>query len=307
MKKKFFIPKDKNLLDPKIDSTFKTLFLKDGELSKKALKGLIKAITGHEPTDVTIINNELPKDIENVKNIRLDLQCRLASGERFGIEMQTCMSGDDLKARSFYYGCRIISSMGLSGESYMDIPMVYQVMFTNFKPFGDNSDYLQCFMMRNDDRILSDKLKIIFIQMPLVKEEGKDVKNFTDIEKWVIFLRDSSDKAKRDLLNEIMASNDGIREAGEILMTISEDEKEWVRQESRLKAEMDYKSGLVTAERKGLAEGIEKGKTEGREEGIQIGEQHGLETAARGMKAKNIPIETIIEITGLTAEQVAAL
>ena len=90
-------------------------------------------------------------------------------------------------------------------------------------------------------------------------------------------------------------------------MTISEDEKEWVRQESRLKAEMDYKSGLVTAERKGLAEGIEKGKTEGREEGIQIGEQHGLETAARGMKAKNIPIETIIEITGLTAEQVAAL
>ncbi len=138
-------------------------------------------------------------------------------------------------------------------------------------------------------------LRVIFVQLPLLKESGKEVKNFTDIEKWVIFLRDSTDKNKRDLLNEIMASDEGIREAGEILMTISEDEKEWARQISRLKGEWDFKSSVVTAKREGLAEG--------REEGIKIG----VETAARGMKSQNIPIETIVEITGLTAEQVTAL
>ena len=74
-------------------------------------------------------------------------------------------------------------------------------------------------------------------------------------------------------------------------MTISQDEKEWARQISRLKGEWDFKSSIVTAKR------------EGREEGHTAG----LETAARGMKAKNIPVETIIEITGLTAEQVEAL
>ena len=92
-----------------------------------------------------------------------------------------------------------------------------------------------------------------------------------------------------------MASDEGIREAGEILMTISEDEKEWARQISRLKGEWDFKSSVVTAKREGLAEG--------REEGIKIG----VETAARGMKAENIPLETIVKITGLTAEQVASL
>ena len=149
--------------------------------------------------------------------------------------------------------------------------------------------------MRNEETVLTDMLRVIFVQLPLLKESGKEVKNFTDIEKWVIFLRDSTDKNKRDLLNEIMASDEGIREAGEILMTISEDEKEWARQISRLKGEWDFKSSVVTAKREGLAEG--------REEGIKIG----VETAARGMKSQNIPIETIVEITGLTAEQVTAL
>ena len=303
MPQKIFIPKDKNLLDPKVDSTFKTLFIQEGKSSKIALKGLVKAITGYEPEDVTVINNELPKDLENAKNIRLDLQCRMTDGKKIGIEMQTCRSGDDLKTRSFYYGCKLISSVGQSGESYMDIPKVYQVMFTNFSLFGDESGYLQSFLMRNEKTVLTDKLQIIFVQMPRFKEGDKNVKNFTELEKWIIFLRDSTDKEKRDLLNEIMASDEGIREAGAVLMTISEDDKEWARQISRLKGEWDFKSSIITAKREGKAEGL----AEGREEGIQIGEHQGLEIAARGMKEENIPIETITKITGLTAEQVAAL
>ena len=70
-------------------------------------------------------------------------------------------------------------------------------------------------------------------------------------------------------------------------MTISADEREWAIQESRYKGKMDYESGLAASHAKGVEEGIEK--------------------TARGMKAKNIPLETIVEITGLTAEQVAAL
>ena len=31
MAEKIYIPKDKNLLDPKVDSTFKTLFIQEGQ------------------------------------------------------------------------------------------------------------------------------------------------------------------------------------------------------------------------------------------------------------------------------------
>ena len=96
-----------------------------------------------------------------------------------------------------------------------------------------------------------------------------------------------------------MSSNEGIKEAGEILMAISDDEREWAIQEMRYTAEVDREAFRIAAHA--------KGKEEGREEGIGIGEQQGLETAARGMKEKNLPIEMITEITGLTAEQVAAL
>ena len=74
-------------------------------------------------------------------------------------------------------------------------------------------------------------------------------------------------------------------------MTISDDEREWFIQESRYKAQMDYESGINTAHDKGMEEGRTEGKMED----------------ARGMKAENIPLETIVKITGLTPEQVAAL
>ena len=41
------------------------------------------------------------------------------------------------------------------------------------------------------------------------------LENLSELEKWVIFLRDSKNKKKRDLLNAIMRSDEGIRKAGE--------------------------------------------------------------------------------------------
>ena len=287
MENKFFIPKDADLLDPKMDSTFKTLFTRDSRGSGIALKSLVSAIIGDEPASVEVINNELPKEVLYAKEIRLDLQCKMEDGSRIDIEIQTCPDGDNLRKRSLYYGCRMLSSMSNRGQHYFELPKVYQVMFTNFTLFKESRDYMQSFRMKSGDIELCDTLQVIFIQMPLLKEETIEEKNLNEIEKWVIFLRDSTDKEKRDLLNRIMATDRGIKEAGEILMTISADEREWAIQESRYKGKMDYESGLAASHAKGVEEG--------------------LETAARGMKEKNIPLEDIVEITGLTAEQVAAL
>ena len=301
MDKKNFIPENKKLLDPRIDSTFKSLFTREDEKSRDALKHLVGAIIGHEPKSVEVMNNELPAEVLYAKDIRLDLQCRMSDGERINIEMQTCLGNDNLKARSLYYGCRMLSGFDMQGKYYNELPRVYQVMFTDFTLFDKNDGYMQTFTMRNGNAELVNNLKIIFIQMPLVKigNRERESKNFTEIEKWVIFLKYITDKSKRELLNSIMDSSKGIREAGEILMTISDDEREWAIQESRYKGKVDYESGLLASHAKGVEEGIEKGRAEGREESkIEY---------ARGMKAKNLPIEMIAEITGLTAEQVEAL
>lgn len=293
MEKKNFIPEDKKLLDPRIDSTFKSIFSREEEKSRDALKLLVGAIIGHEPKSVEVMNNELPAEVLYAKDIRLDLQCRMADGERINIEMQTCMGNDNLKARSLYYGCRMLSGFDMQGKLYQQLPRVYQVMFTDFTLFDKSGGYMQTFTMRNGDSELVNNLKIIFIQMPLVKigESEQEAKNFTEIEKWVIFLKYITDKSKRELLNSIMGSSKGIREAGEILMTISDDEREWAIQESRYKGRVDYESGLLAAHAKGVEEGEQRANIE----------------IAKGMKAEGIPIETIVKITGLTSEQIEAL
>ena len=86
-------------------------------------------------------------------------------------------------------------------------------------------------------------------------------------------------------------------------MTISDDEREWAIQEMRYKAEVDREAFRIAAHDKGLAEG----RAEGREEGLAEGRLEGKIEDARGMKAEGIPAETIVKITGLSAEQVEAL
>ncbi len=354
MTEKIFIPKDYDLLDPKEDSTFKTLFIQEGEKAQIALKSLIKAIIGREPKTVRVLNSELPKDIKRVKDIRLDLQCEMEDNDRINIEMQTCHGDDNLKNRVLYYATRMMSTFDMKNKPYSVLPKVYHVMFTNFQLFNSDNRYLQTFKLQNDAKEeMTECMQFIFVQLNLFKINGRKINNLLDIEKWIIFLRDSADKEKRDLLNSIMASDKGIREAGEILMNISKDAKAWARQEMRFKARQDreaeealhrmreekFAEELKQAEEKirqaheqvkqaeeqakeaekqakqahDQAKQAEKQAKQAHDQAKQAQEQalkaydQAMIEAAKGMKAKKIPIETIIEITSLTAEQIEAL
>ena len=340
MTEKIFIPKDYDLLDPKEDSTFKTLFIQEGEKAQIALKSLIKAIIGREPKTVRVLNTELPKDIKRVKDIRLDLQCEMEDGDLINIEMQTCHGDDNLKNRVLYYATRMMSTFDMKNKPYSVLPKVYHVMFTNFQLFNSDSRYLQTFKLQNDAKEeMTECMQFIFVQLNLFKINGRKINNLLDIEKWIIFLRDSADKEKRDLLNSIMASDKGIREAGEILMNISKDAKAWARQEMRFKARQDreaeealhrmreekFAEELKQAEEKirqaheqikqaeeqakQAEEELKKTQNQAKQAEEQAKQAHNqaMIEVAKGMKAKKIPIETIIEITSLTAEQIKAL
>ncbi len=63
--------------------------------------------------------------------------------------------------------------------------------------------------------------------------------------------------------------------------------------------EMDQKSRMRTAREDGIAEG--------KAEGLAEGEARGRKETARAMKARNYPIQDIVDITGLSQEQIAEL
>ena len=83
------------------------------------------------------------------------------------------------------------------------------------------------------------------------------------------------------------------------LMTI-QDRRAYERFMINLHADRDV---WETAKRDGWNEGLKAGRAKGMKEG----RAEGLLFAAKNMKQKGVPIDTITEVTGLTKEQVESL
>lgn len=70
-------------------------------------------------------------------------------------------------------------------------------------------------------------------------------------------------------------------------------------------AVMDYQ--YEEGKAKGMAEGMAKGVAEGMAKGMAEGEDNANRNSARKMKAKGYAVDDIIEITGLTADEIEKL
>jgi len=108
---------------------------------------------------------------------------------------------------------------------------------------------------------------------------------------WMQFLR-----AKRKEEFEMVAvKNPEIRKAVDTLYQLSSDEQIQAEHERRLKAWRDRASQ------------IEGSFLDGKQEGRQEGKRDNTIEIVRKMKAINLPIDQIIECTGLTEEQISSL
>ena len=78
-----------------------------------------------------------------------------------------------------------------------------------------------------------------------------------------------------------------------------------------MNTERDIYNQIEYARETGREEGLEEGREEGRKEGKEEGRAEGVKQnsfdIAKRMLEKGIDIETISELTGLTAEEVSSL
>ena len=86
-------------------------------------------------------------------------------------------------------------------------------------------------------------------------------------------------------------------------MIMKQVEERYISSEASKMAYRDIKNSVDTAKREGIAEGMEKGRAEGIEEGMNL---RSLEIA-RKMLAKGMDEASIMDMTGLTAEEIKLL
>ena len=162
--------------------------------------------------------------------------------------------------------------------------------FCSYTVFAKRAEYVNSFSMRHDgdNELLSDAVRVIYVELSKLKNIlKKPVGEMTDLEKWAVFFRYAGVSAHRETVNKIIESKEVLQMAGNLLMSISQDERERAVFRSRRMFQTDLQSDMATAEDRG--------------------EKKGRIAIAKNMMKRRRPIDEIIEDTGLTREEVENL
>ena len=290
------LPMNADILPPSDDRVFKLILT--SEDAKPVLMDLISSIIKLPVVEVEVRNNEIPSCDTEEKAERFDVNCRIDDGSQVDLEMQASRIQEEsdggyqnLKGKSIYYLCDLHSSQPSKGvRRYDKLARTYQVTFCSYTVFPRRIEYVNSFSLRHDgdNELLSDAIHVVYVELSKLHEiMKKSVADMTDLEKWSIFFQYASDPAHRETVNEVIASKEVLQMARDLLMSISQDERERAVFRSRRMYQTDLQSDLATAEDRG--------------------EHRGRIEVARNLLKINLPLEQISMATGLTSEEVERL
>ena len=273
------------ILSPKLDIVFQALFGEEG--SERITKSLLQAILNEEITEIDLSKNPILRreQIEDKLGI-LDIVARINNKENCDIELQI-VKQEDIIERILYYWSKMYIRSIKKAENYEKLEKTIIILISDKKieKIKEIEEYhTQWKIIENKSRkkILTDKFEIHIIE---IEKIGKNKENDNDkLEDWIYFLKNpESERVKKK-----MEENGAIKEAKEKLDQISKDEKMQQMAWWREKAILEENTRTNSA--------YKKGEQAGKKE-------QAIETAKK-MKDKNMQVELIAEITGLTKEEI---
>ena len=139
------------------------------------------------------------------------------------------------------------------------------------------------------DSIFSDKLRFIYLSLPFFDKSEEECE--TGFEKWIYVLK-YMEVLERLPFTAQKKIFDHLAKLADVRCLSSEEQEKY---DESIKAVDDYYSGLYGSYVEGEEKGIAKGKAEGKAE------------VARNMMAIGMPWSQIVQLTGLTEEQLKQL
>lgn len=284
----------KRLLPLTNDYVFKRNFGYKGE--EEVTKVLLKDITKSNISFVELDNNPITqKDLYDEKLGIMDVKATMDGNVICDIEVQVVKQIDIIKRIMFYWS-KMYSREVKSGSGYETAKRTICVLIADFelKETEYIEKYITKWNLREEDypkKILTDCMEFYIIELPKVTKYQKQNK-YKNLNLWVEFIKNPEVNfmvEKDD--DELKETIDAIEKAKENLEKISEDEHE--RELSRLREK--YIRDQYSIKATGYSEGLEVGK---KDKQIEI---------AKRMLSKGIDIDTIIEITELTKEEIEKL
>lgn len=292
-------------INPYTDFGFKKLF--GTPLNKDLLISFLNSLfDGKEVVrDLTYLNGESLGNGYGDRRAIFDVYCENEQGETFIVEMQKAEQ-QFFKDRSVFYSTFPIQNQGKKGIWNFKLKGVYTIGILDFV-FPDH-EYPQDSLRHevklvdvDDKHVFYDKLTFLYLEMPKFTKGEEELKTMYD--KWLFVLHNLSRLMKRPAaLQERIFTR--LFEQAEIARYTPEERQDY---EDSLKVYRDMKNVLDTAELRGLEKGRKEGRREGRKEGIEQGTFEERRKNAKAMKALGLPLETIVKVTGMSADDIDKL
>ena len=220
------------------------------------------------------------------KGGRLDIQAELNEGTIVNIEMQM-KNLHNIENRTTLYGAKVLAREEARGKNYNDIKNVIMINILNYEltEFEEYVSETVVVLDKHREYEIIKGMKWYFIELPKFRKAHPNMDE--KLNQWLAFI-DDNDRGKIKMAEK---KNKTLEKARKEMTYLTGDEEIRRLAELREKWEMDWNSSMDYSKKEGKKEGVKEG----------------IKTTAKKMKEKNIPIETIIEITGLTKEEIEEL
>ncbi len=293
------------ILPVKSDIIFRMFFA--DERNQEDLISLLKAVLRipEEEYDTIEITDPhlLPEYVEDKYSI-IDVKLHTKSKKIIHIEIQLKVT-PELKKRIIFYSSKLITEQIGSGGNYNEIQNVISIIITDKTLVQDSAKYHHRFTLYDNEAGVefSDIVEINTLELNKLPENTDG----TELYDWATFINAKSEEE----LRMIAERNPQIGKAVVKLRRLSADEQTRYIYEMREKARRDEESLLRWEREEGLQEGIKRGLQKGLRKGLQKGLQKGriggLYDVAKALLMVGDSIEKIIQVTGLSREEVEKL
>jgi predicted transposase/invertase (TIGR01784 family) len=277
-------------INPFTDYGFKRLF--GEEPNKDLLLDFLNVLLQEEQGEIkalTYLKSEHLGTSEIDRKAIFDLYCENEKGEKFIVELQKTKQ-NYFKDRTVYYSTFPIREQAKRADWNYELKAVYTIAILDFvfdEDKGTPEKFRYDIKLTDTETkaVFYNKLTFIYLEMPKFNKTLDELE--TRFDKWLYVIRNLNrlDRVPEKLRERIF---DKLFETAEIAKFTPDQIRSY---EDSLKYYRDMKNSLDTAKEEGVEIGIEIAK---------------LEVARKALR-KGMSIEDVIDLTGLSREQVEKL
>ena len=250
--------------------------------------------------DVLKIKNNITKisDTNDLKNKndkqrRMDFVYRI---DNLSLDIELNLKPRPIKERNINYLMSLHLRKFKKGNRYEDNYRTIQININN--EMIDESDKVieEYYFRKEDGKEYAKNIGFYVVNIPNIKKIWYN-KEDEEFEKYKYML--SFFETNVDMIRQVYEGDEVVMDIINKQEEFSRDNEEWETFRSENELEEEYQLGIEYAKEEGKKEGIEKG--------IELGKLQGIKKVVKSMLDKNMDIKDIVDITGLSEEEILSL